>query len=230
MNEALHKFPTTPHLTWLGRENVRDDKVFTPAEVRSFLSGVVVVEEKVDGANLGLSLDQAGKLRFQNRGNWLNGKLTGQWECLRGWVAKHESRLRKIIPANHILFGEWCYATHSVHYNHLPNWFLAFDMFDSTVGKCWNTPRRNSLAAGANLSVVPEVSHGVFQLGEIENMLDSRSDLGNDVREGLYLRREDDGWLAKRAKLVRPNFTQAISEHWSQQVTVSNSIRQTTLH
>lgn len=229
MNEVLHKFPSTPHLAWSGSDKVRDDKVMTPAEVRSFLSGAVVVEEKVDGANLGLSFDQTGALRFQNRGNWLEGKLTGQWEGLRGWAAKHESRLQNVLPANHVLFGEWCHATHSVRYDHLPDWFLVFDVFDEILGKFWNTARRNALAAAANCSLVPEVARGVFKLEKLEAMLDGRSDCGNSVREGLYLRREDDAWLKSRAKLVRPDFTQAILGHWSRRVTVSNTIRPATI-
>jgi hypothetical protein len=29
-----------------------------------------------------------------------------------------------------ILFGEWVYAKHSIHYSKLPAYFIAFDIFD----------------------------------------------------------------------------------------------------
>jgi hypothetical protein len=32
--------------------------------------------------------------------------------------------------------------------------------------------------------------------------------------EGLVIRRENVDWLEARAKLVRPDFTQAIDSHW----------------
>lgn len=230
MHDVLHKFPTTPHLAWLGRESIRDDKVFSPAEVRSFLSCAVAVEEKVDGANLGLSFKQGGQMCFQNRGNWLEGKLAGQWERLRSWALEHEAELHNVLPADHVLFGEWCYARHSVDYGRLPDWFLVFDVYDPVLGKFWSTDRRNSLAAAANLSVVPAVAHGTFKLSELKAMLDDRSELGIDRREGLYLRREDDMWLVSRAKLVRPGFTQAISEHWSRKIINLNSVRHATPH
>jgi len=67
------RFPHTPHLAWLGPGAPRDDKVLTPAEVRELLNGEVVVEEKIDGANLGLSLAPDGSLRAQNRGQYLYG-------------------------------------------------------------------------------------------------------------------------------------------------------------
>ena len=51
--------------------HTRDDKVLSHAEVASLLSGEVVVEEKLDGANVGLSLDANGNLVVQNRGQYL---------------------------------------------------------------------------------------------------------------------------------------------------------------
>lgn len=44
-------------------------------------------------------------------------------------------------------------------------------------------------------------------------LLDSH--LGHAPMEGLVVRRESDGATTGRAKLVRPSFVQAISEHWS---------------
>jgi len=227
MSEVLHKFPSTPHLVWQGEADVRDDKVLTPAQVEVFLSGPVLVEEKVDGANLGLSFDATGRLRRQNRGNWLEGKLSGQWERLRGWTAEHEARLRDVLPQDHILFGEWCYATHSVRYDRLPDWFLVFDVYDRKQRRFWSASRRDALAAAARFAVVPRVASGIFVRSDLLAMLDGPSALGDGPCEGLYLRREEGDWLLDRAKIVRPDFTQAISEHWSRKSLVLNAIRQT---
>jgi len=46
------KFPTTVHLAFLGKMEVREDKCMSRPEREDFLSGEVIVEEKVDGANL----------------------------------------------------------------------------------------------------------------------------------------------------------------------------------
>ena len=42
--------------------------------------------------------------------------------------------------------------------------------------------------------------------------------------EGVIVRREDAMWLQQRAKLVHPNFTQAIMQHWRHRVTQWNRI------
>jgi len=50
------KFPRTPHLVWLGKASPRGDKLMAAAEAKERLEQPMSVEEKVDGANLGLSI------------------------------------------------------------------------------------------------------------------------------------------------------------------------------
>jgi hypothetical protein len=73
MTADFFRFPHTPHLAWLGEGSPRDDKVLFASEVTALLAGNVVVEEKLDGANVGLSLTPDGGLRAQNRGQYLDG-------------------------------------------------------------------------------------------------------------------------------------------------------------
>lgn len=211
----LHKFPKTSHLLWLSPQPARDDKVMSVVEAEAFLlSGVTVVEEKVDGANLGLSFDESGQLRAQNRGSFLEGQLRGQWEGLRGWLSRHETKLRDYLPSGAVLFGEWCYAQHSMAYTRLPDWFVGFDVLDGNK-RFWSTQRRNTLLATLGLAPIRCLARGRFTLNELQAMLAEPSAYGDGPVEGLYVRREDDEWLLQRAKLVRPEFVQAIGEHWS---------------
>lgn len=211
----LRKFPKTPHLHWLSPQPARDDKVMSSAEAEAFLAGgECVVEEKVDGANLGLSFDESGRLRAQNRGNFLEGRLAGQWEGLRGWLVRHEPKLREHLPPGAVLYGEWCYARHSMPYRHLPDWFLGFDVLEVN-GRFLNTHRRDALFDAIGLMPIRCVSRGRFSLRQLQGMLSEPSAYGDGPVEGLYLRREDSEWLLQRAKLVRPEFVQAIGEHWS---------------
>lgn len=212
----LRKFPKTPHLFWLSTQPARDDKVMSAGEALAFLAqGEIVAEEKVDGANLGISLDDDGALRVQNRGNFLGGRLSGQWEGLRGWLAPHSEGLREYLPIGAVLFGEWCYARHSIGYSRLPDWFLGFDVLDAHNGRFWSTGRRDALLRAAGLPRVRQVARRAFTKEELTALLALPSAYGDGSIEGLYLRREDGDWLLDRAKLVRPEFVQAIGEHWS---------------
>ena len=116
MSDFFFRFPHTPHLAWLGEGSPRDDKVLSPNELSGLLAGDVVVEEKLDGANVGLSLAPDGSLRAQNRGQYLAELYDGQFARLPAWLAQHDKAMRSVLTPNLILFGEWCAACHSLDY------------------------------------------------------------------------------------------------------------------
>ncbi|MCX6879367.1 MAG: RNA ligase family protein [Verrucomicrobia bacterium] len=210
------RFPHTPHLAWLGAGSPRDDKVMSPAEARSLLAGEVVVEEKLDGANLGISAGSDGVLRFQNRGQYLQAPFSGQFARLASWLPAREAALADALGESLILFGEWCAARHSLDYTELPDWFLAFDVYDRKEGCFWSTTRRNILAGQLDICTVPPIFIGKATLEDLKAMvLKQPSRFSSGSLEGIIIRREDADFLETRAKLVHPDFTQAITEHWS---------------
>jgi ATP-dependent RNA circularization protein (DNA/RNA ligase family) len=209
------RFPHTPHLAWLGEGSPRDDKVLSPNKVTALLAGDVVVEEKLDGANVGLSLTPDGSLRAQNRGQYLAGPYAGQFVRLPAWLGQHGEKLRSVLKPNLIIFGEWCAARHSLDYATLPDWFLLFDVYDRTAVRFWSTPRRNELATSAGLVTVPQLLHGKATVPTLKKLVGgTASRYRAGALEGLVIRRESADWCEARAKLVRPGFTQAIDTHW----------------
>lgn len=221
----FYKFPHTPHIAWLGKMYPRDDKVLDPNEADEFLSHKVIIEEKVDGANLGFSIDEHGELRAQNRGSYLSlDNCQGQWSQFKRWLTPRADALAEALFPDLILFGEWCYARHSIPYTRLPDWFLAFDVYDRASQQFWDTRRRDELVDKLGLCTVPLVTSGEFDMPQLSSMAWLASRLVDEPMEGIYIRREYNGSTIQRAKLVRPTFTQAIDEHWSRR-----SIEQNTL-
>ncbi|MEI6388750.1 MAG: RNA ligase family protein [Spirochaetota bacterium] len=210
------RFPHTPHIAWLGEGTPRDDKVLEAGEASAFLDGEVVVEEKVDGANLGFSVSPDGELRAQNRGHYLERPFSGQFSRLESWLAPREDALFDALAGKLMLFGEWCAARHSLAYDQLPDLFVAFDVYDLGEGRFWSTRRRKELAEALGLALIPSVDRGRFELrGLVAKLINAQSFFREGELEGYYLRREGELWLEDRAKLVKPGFTQAIGEHWS---------------
>lgn len=225
MTDRFFRYPHTPHLAWLGHGEPRDDKVLSVVEAKVLLAGDVVVEEKLDGANLGLSLGPDGSLRAQNRGSYLAEPHAGQFARLPAWLAQRESLLRGALRPNLILFGEWCAARHSLGYDALPDWYLVFDIYDRTARRFWNSSRRAAFAAAAGLAVVPEVCRGKTSLANLKQLVTSAtSRFRPGALEGLVIRRESSEWVEARAKLVRPDFTQAIDTHWRKRAIEWNRI------
>jgi hypothetical protein len=214
--DAFFKFPRTPHLWWPLSRPPKDDRVLGAADVEEFLSGDVVVEEKVDGANIGLSLDENGAIGVQNRGSWIGRGAHSQFQPIWSWIAQRQPALANAVQNDRILFGEWCFAVHSVRYDRLPDWFLGFDIYDRTARRFWSTARRNTLLERAGISRAPTLYSGRIALPDLKRILKSEhSRVGTGPLEGLYIRREGPEWLEARAKLVRPEFLTAIDEHWS---------------
>ena len=214
------RFPHTPHIAWLAQGAPRDDKVLSSQEATELLSADVVVEEKLDGANLGFSLSPDGELRAQNRGQYLHAPHAGQFARLPDWLAMHGDKLRAELTqstqSSLMLFGEWCAARHSLEYDHLPDWFLVFDVFDRKQGRFWSASRRNALAATLGLVTVPQLLQGKCTLQQLKDLLSCQhSQFRQGTLEGVVIRRESADWCESRAKLVRPDFTQTIAEHWS---------------
>lgn len=211
---TFFKFPHTPHLMWLSKAAPRADKVLGPEEAKAFLKGDVVVEEKVDGANVGISVTELGELAVQNRGTTLGPGAHPQFQALWPWLARHREGLLEALGSDRMLFGEWCFAVHSVKYTRLVDWFLAFDVYDRRAMRFWSSSRRDALLADVGIAPVPHVARGRFTIPGLLGLLgDSR--LTDGPMEGLYIRREGPEWLMDRAKIVRAEFVQAIEEHWS---------------
>jgi len=213
--DTFHKYPSTPHIFWLGAATPRDDKVLAPDEADTFLDGHIIVEEKVDGANVGISFSKAGDLRIQNRGQYLAGEPHGQFNGISHWAQRIEDALFDVLGDSRILFGEWCYAQHSVYYTTLPGWFLGFDVFDETAQAFWSVEKRGCLLARIRFPIVAEIARGYMSTDRLMSLLNRPAAYGAPHVEGLYLRRESAGLLEQRAKIVRAEFTDGITEHWS---------------
>jgi len=222
----LEKYPRTPHLLWLGQGTPRDDKVLSDSESASFLEHPLKIEEKVDGANLGLHVEQNGNILAQNRGTLLkSGRTDPQFEPFWGWLSARREALIATLAERYVLYGEWCFARHSVFYSALPDWFLGFDILDAAAGVFLDTQKRDNLFAKINIVPVPAIAQGCFSVKTLIAMLEkTTSRLGAQKPEGFYLRREEDGRVTGRAKLVRPEFYANLNGHWSMRALEKNRL------
>lgn len=223
--DSFFRFPSTPHLAWLSPQESREDKVLSEAERKSFLSQTVTIEEKIDGANVGISWNEQSTLQAQNRGSYIDsgGQNHPQFNELWPWIYERQHLLQAHLPKECIVFGEWSALKHSQYYTDLPDWFIGFDVYDRKVGRFYSVAKRNVLFNKLQITPVIEIQSGKVTLEGLVSLLDTlKSDYGNPQIEGLYLRIDDGLWLSRRAKLVRPDFVQAIKDHWKKQRLVHN--------
>ncbi|MFN0070325.1 MAG: RNA ligase family protein [Chloroflexota bacterium] len=213
---GMFRFPRTPHLAWLSSGEPRDDKLLPPPEAQALLKDSVIVEEKIDGANLGISVDSDGEIHVRNRGNFLEPPYFGQFQRLQYWLCCHQAALFDCLHDGLTLYGEWLAARHSVAYDKLPDWFIAFDIYDQKAERFWSTRRRDELVQRASLCRVPTLFRGKTSIDDLKRLIDVEPSRFRDgPLEGVVVRSETEAWLIARAKLVRADFVQNIGEHWS---------------
>ena len=118
----LFKFPRTRHLFDAGGSGVsRDDLLMDPGEEAAFYTKtaakkgkggaaaskkagagngngtLVAVEEKVDGANLGISLGEDLQFMVQNRSHYVNSKTHKQFAPLDSWLTENSPGLFQVF-------------------------------------------------------------------------------------------------------------------------------------
>jgi atypical dual specificity phosphatase len=235
---SIKKFPRTTHLLDAGGDGVtRDDLVMTVSDANSWIEGVLVnVEEKIDGANLGISVDSNYSPLFQNRSHYVNSASASQWKGLDKWWKDHSAVLTTLLePNRHVLFGEWCALQHSIHYNALPGYFIAFDVYDSVEEKFYSREKLNEFLEPSGIPIIRTITNQMFKSPlDILPLLDTISMYGAHKEagvgedgpvEGVYLRVDEGDWLVRRCKIVRPDFVQNIEEHWCKRTPVKNIVR-----
>ncbi|KAH6911163.1 ATP dependent DNA ligase [Coprinopsis sp. MPI-PUGE-AT-0042] len=226
---GIFKFPRTPHLINLGAATDDDEHVQLAIDTTKGNTRVVVTE-KVDGANMGFSLSADKQILVQNRSHYVNPTSHDQFKKLGAWVDKHRQELLKLLdrdpyfPERYILFGEWLYATHSIAYSRLPDYFMAFDLYDRQTGAFISTKALRGLLADTSISVVPLLHEGVLPgESELKEMVQRKSTYYEGRVEGVYLKVETDLAVVHRAKIVRSDFI-AGNEHWTKAALQVNAI------
>lgn len=237
MSSDLLKYPRTPHLE--GSRLQPGDSDHDQVSMSSLTTGELVWEEKIDGANTGISFDEEGNLRIQSRGHYLvGGAREAQFNLLKTWANGLHDDLYIVLGSRYIMYGEWCYAKHSVFYDQLPHYFLEFDVYDRCTGGWLSTDMRHLLLKDLPVTSVPVVHRGHLRdRSAIEKMLapslykspDWRSCMMNqamrhginpdqvlretdssDLAEGFYVKQELNGKVIGRYKFVRHGFVQTI--------------------
>eukprot|EP00928_Gymnodinium_smaydae_P085518 TRINITY_DN68_c2_g1_i1.p1 TRINITY_DN68_c2_g1~~TRINITY_DN68_c2_g1_i1.p1 ORF type:complete len:773 (+),score=140.74 TRINITY_DN68_c2_g1_i1:74-2392(+) len=232
------KFPTTPHVLDLtnGRALTESDRLLDADEAKQFFDGrtVVIAEEKIDGANLGISLTENYEPRYQNRAHYVSSSYATQWKALDAWWDENGWAICQLLePEVEILFGEWVWARHSVSYTRLPAYFVAFDIYNKRTGRFCSARERDRRLEGFNIPIVPRICERAFNgRGDLEQLLELQSAYSDGPLEGVYLRIDEpisQGgglYLAKRGKVVRADFVQTIEDggHWTHRKVERNSL------
>jgi len=229
------KYPRTPHL--FGSRGTVDDKHLNRKESEAFIANPsLLVEEKLDGTNVGIHFTSRGRMVLQCRGHEITEGMHPQYDLFKQWTSVKRPVLEAMLGSRLILYGEWLYAKHSVHYRALPHYFFEFDIYDKDAAQFLDLDARLQMLDGTGLHTVPVLHRGAATAEQLRALIGPstfNSAFDNPVTgktdnllEGLYLRTESDGRVTGRAKMVRSEFVEKVkqSEHWQHQAMVPNEL------
>lgn len=234
---SIMKYPRTPHLE--GSRLQSGDEDLSQIRFSEISGRHLVVEEKCDGANSGISFSESGDLLLQSRGHYLTGGYRERhYNLMKQWANSHRDVFYRVLGDRYIMYGEWMYAKHTVFYDALPHYFLEFDVYDKQKGIYLDTPSRKMLTERMPIVSVPVLAEGEFQVreklidllgqstyirqGHMERLREKSRELGLDAErqcfetddsvnmEGLYIKVEEGGEVVSRLKYVRASFLQYV--------------------
>lgn len=239
---AIRKYPRTPHLE--GSRAQPGDEDLEVAPFTELAGRYLVVEEKLDGANCGVSFGPGGELLLQSRGHYLSGgPRERQFDLFKTWATCHREALRAALGDRYVMYGEWLYAKHTVFYDALPHYFLEFDVLDTRGDAFHSTERRRALLRGLPVVSVPVLREGpvgspdelralvgpsscrtnhwrdtlaqVSRQDGLDPQRIARETDDSDLMEGLYVKVEEGGRVVARYKHVRASFLTSVLDSGS---------------
>ncbi|CAE6538863.1 unnamed protein product [Rhizoctonia solani] len=230
---GLLKFPRTTHILDLGAAT-SDDVVAEPtlpnfAPIRT--DEVVVITEKMDGANMGFSLSPSRELRVQNRSHYINSQDHIQFKSLDSWISSHRESLYAILdrdttfPERYVLYGEWMAATHSIPYTKLGDLFYAFDLFDRATNTFASRKVLEAALVDTSILLTPIIctDKAIPQSDTLAKLVQLDSRFYSGPVEGIYVKVETESIVRQRGKVVREDFI-AGNEHWGKGMVKWNTV------
>lgn len=236
--EQIFKYPRTRHLE--GSRAQFGDEDLKCAKLTEIQDQYLVLEEKVDGANCGISFGSDGKMYLQSRGHFLNGGYgERQFDLFKLWAGCFEASLRQLLGDRYVMYGEWLYAKHTVFYDRLPHYFMEFDIFDKKEQRFFSTRKRREFLCNAPfIRSVRVLTEGNFktldaitkwigpslfiseeaedhflaqcQKSGVDPELAARQTDRTGIMEGIYIKVEDGDYVMDRLKFVRGSFLNTI--------------------
>lgn len=212
--KVLPEYPSTPHLPW--KCTGKGVQVSEAEAGMLWTSDNVIVEEKIDGANVGMALYDGHPI-IRNRdfiltkGYKKDTPAKIQFRPTWGWFYEHKKCFEKLNEYGpYSVYGDWMYMAHGLKYDLLPSLYMTYDIYDYDQGKFLASPQARLLLATCGFKVIHYCHLGRLENWEqLEIMANWVTPYATNARqEGVYVKVYDENWITHRFKMVREGFVQ----------------------
>lgn len=221
----LPSFPRTLHLPYKPNAS-KDDVIAEEAEAAVVFEEEVHIEEKIDGASVGLTIWEDHPLirnrdHILRKGYMKDTPAKKQFTSLWNWWYDHRERFEKLEGFS--VYGEWMKAQHGIFYNRLPDWFIAYDLFDHKSGYFLAPRTARRLLQNVGF-VVPVIrwKGKVESYDQFEELANMPATWADDKAEGVYVKVDNAEVVKHRFKMVRQDFLRG--QFWDGKTMLKNKI------
>jgi hypothetical protein len=172
------------------------------------------VQEKVDGANMGISWKDGPILRNRNhilKKGYIDKDTPAklQFRPAWNWLHKHEDDIKLISELCYspiTIYGEWMFAKHSIYYDKLPDLFLAYDI--------WSVEDREFLSPDVVIELLDKTSISYIRskkmilnsIKEVIFLSEFESEYRDGAREGIVIKTSNGRFVDRCFKVVNNQF------------------------
>jgi hypothetical protein len=214
------KYPRTPHFLFSPGAS-SDDKIVM--DVSCLIERPIICTEKLDGG--------CGSL--ESIGIFARTHAHAPTHPSFDWLKAFHKGVAHLIPEHIQVFGEMCYAQHTIAYTALPSYFLVFAVrnLETNVWASWDEVKMWADKIGA--PTVPVLYRGAVEseraLERLVIDLANQSSACGGKREGVVVRLaewfQDEEFPKSVMKYVNKGFTDSISdEHWMHKTITKNGL------
>ena len=191
---------------------VRSDKRYAEiGHLSTFLRGRrhLVIEEKLDGSQMAIGW-KGGDLYIQGRRSHISlNENRPAYAGVIDWATDHDgiAELR-----GYLVFGEWLKVQHHVVYDALPDWFIAFDVYDLKNKRYLGLKQKHKILIRAGITAAPILHEGRINLEMLEELtIEQTSNFGSEPMEGCVVK---DYQKQDFLKMVVREFDE-MDSHWT---------------
>ena len=207
---TYYKYNRTYHLPWsLG--STSDDKFMPNTE--HFKGKKIVITKKMDGENTNMYSD-----RIHAR------SIDSKHHDSRNWVKGLWGQIKNEIPEDWRICGENLYAKHSLFYEDLETYFMAFSVWNEK-NECLSWADTVDICDMLKIQMVPVIAIMDYDeefLKRLANELDTNKDEGYVIRN--YESFHYDDFSTNVGKWVRPKHVTS-SKHWAYEKIIPNRLK-----
>jgi len=205
------EYPRIPHLD-KKISNMTHDDIQLEGKIQFPITGWV--QEKLDGANMGVSWTSGPVIR--NRNNILKkgyikketpAKL--QFRSSWNWLHAHNKDIQKLsksLMTPVTVYGEWLYAKHSIYYDRLPDLFIAYDIYIPEDDEWLSPDKFESEMSQTDIRFIKPTKMTFNDISDVVRVSELPSEYRNGIREGIVIKLSDGRKVTQSFKIVNKFF------------------------